>query len=191
MLFRSSNSSVLATTGFSIQTYASAALDPRALFITLSSPLLRLVRRQSTNDTGITNTTSVAANTTSTPLATSTGLTGLLPNSTTWRAASLPFLFLSPEMSSTLLCTSCTKSVLASYVSFESRMPYALGLSNSPLLGGQSALWTAVGTTCGSGFQAGITTQAGTAIVGAAGAGVVVRWGVVGAAMVVAMAWLA
>lgn len=181
----SSNSTVFAATGFNIQTYASAALDPRALFITLSSPLLRLMRRQATNETVI------VTNTTSTPLATSTGLTGLLPNSTTWRAASLPFLFLSPEMPSNLLCTSCTKSVLAAYVAWGSRIPYALGLSNSPLLGGQSALWTAVGTTCGTGFQSSITAEAGTAVVSAAGVGAGARVGVVGVGMMVAVVLLA
>ena len=94
-----------------------------------------------------------------TPLA--PGQQSLLPNATTFRLTSLPFLFLSPNMSSTLLCTSCTKTILAAYVAWESRSPYALGLSNSPLLGGQGDLWTGVGGVCGGGFLESISVEAG------------------------------
>jgi hypothetical protein len=106
------------------------------------------------------NTTS---NTTSTVIELPANLTtfGVLPNATTFRVTSLPFLFLSPNMSSPLLCTSCTKSILASYVAFESRMPYALGLSNSPILGGQGGLYRGIGLTCGAGFLKSIDDMAG------------------------------
>ncbi|KPV72935.1 uncharacterized protein RHOBADRAFT_1111, partial [Rhodotorula graminis WP1] len=85
----------------------------------------------------------------------------ILPNAATWSSASLPFLFLSPSMSSTVLCSQCTKSILSAYVAWESRMPYALGLANSPLLKGQGSLWTATGEKCGGGFLESVTKQAG------------------------------
>lgn len=49
---------------------------------------------------------------------------GLLPNAKTFSESGLPFLFISKDMSSSQLCTSCTKSILASYVSFETDFPY-------------------------------------------------------------------
>ena len=49
----------------------------------------------------------------------------LLPNATTFRSSNLPFLFLSGNMSSAQLCTSCTKSILAAYVEFETQFPYS------------------------------------------------------------------
>lgn len=48
----------------------------------------------------------------------------LLPNATTFRSSNLPFLFLSGDMTSSQLCTPCTKEVLAAYVSFENDYPY-------------------------------------------------------------------
>lgn len=155
---------------FDIGSYAGSALDPRALYTSFTSVSSRLLRRAPLNATVPSNTTS--NHTTSLPLP----ITGLLPNASTWRDSSLPFLFLSPNMSSALLCTSCTKSVLASYIAWESRMPYALGLSNSPLLGGQSSLWAGVGAVCGKGFQGTVASQAGQSVL-SAGAGRV-EWSV-------------
>ena len=113
-----------------------------------------------------------------TPLA--PGQQSLLPNATTYRLTSLPFLFLSPNMSSTLLCTSCTKTILAAYVAWESRSPYALGLSNSPLLGGQGDLWAGVGAVCGGGFLESISSEAGQkALLSGAGGRQGAQWSVV------------
>ncbi|GAA6057195.1 hypothetical protein JCM3770_004372 [Rhodotorula araucariae] len=108
----------------------------------------------------------------------------ILPNADTWAASSLPFLFLSPNMSSAVLCSQCTKAILSAYVAWESRMPYALGLANSPLLAGQGDLWTATGEKCGGGFLESVAKQAGetnltggaaaTRAVGALGAGAAV-----------------
>ncbi|GEM11780.1 hypothetical protein Rt10032_c17g5797 [Rhodotorula toruloides] len=98
-------------------------------------------------------------------------LPSLLPNSQTWSTLSLPFLFLTPQMPSSTLCTPCTRTILASYIAFESRMPYALGLANSPLLGGQGSLWTGVGDKCGGGFLEGVAKQAGEASLTGAAAG--------------------
>ncbi|GAA5939328.1 hypothetical protein JCM3775_007192 [Rhodotorula graminis] len=117
----------------------------------------------------------------------------ILPNAATWSSASLPFLFLSPSMSSTVLCSQCTKSILSAYVAWESRMPYALGLANSPLLKGQGSLWTATGEKCGGGFLESVTKQAGeTNLTGGAAQGLAVRAsGVLGAAVLAATLLLA
>ncbi|GAA6040821.1 hypothetical protein JCM8097_007728 [Rhodosporidiobolus ruineniae] len=88
-------------------------------------------------------------------------LPSVLPSATTFSSSALPFLLLTPNLTSSVLCSSCTKSILATYVAWESRMPYALGLANSPMLGGQGALWTQVGGTCGEGFLEATAKQAG------------------------------
>ncbi|GAA5989498.1 hypothetical protein JCM11641_007320 [Rhodosporidiobolus odoratus] len=84
-----------------------------------------------------------------------------LPSSSVWSTSSLPFLLLSPNLTSSVLCSSCTKSILATYIAWEGRQPYALGLSNSPMLGGQAGLWTGIGEKCGSGFLEATSKQAG------------------------------
>ncbi|OBZ74718.1 hypothetical protein A0H81_05542 [Grifola frondosa] len=85
----------------------------------------------------------------------------LIPNVTTFANNNLIFLFLSPSLDSTQLCTSCARNVITSYVSFESSVPYGPGLSSSVLLGGQSALYTAVQSTCGASFLNGAVQAAG------------------------------
>ncbi|GAA5843806.1 hypothetical protein JCM11251_001806 [Rhodosporidiobolus azoricus] len=123
-------------------------------------------------------------------------LPSLLPSASTWRTSHLPFLFLSPSStlfpSSSVLCSSCTKSILAAYVAFESRQPYLLGLANSPLLGGQGEVWTGVGERCGNGFLEAAAKEAGQAnLTGGATGAVKVAGGVlvgVVAAVMVALA---
>lgn len=85
----------------------------------------------------------------------------MTPNATTYRTTSLPYLFLQPDMSEKLLCATCTKSVMAAYIAWESQTPYALGLSSSPILGGQQTLWNAIQGTCGTNFTDSITALAG------------------------------
>jgi hypothetical protein len=85
----------------------------------------------------------------------------ITPNTTTYLTTGIAYLFLQPNMSSSLLCTTCTKSILASYVAWETQVPYALGLSSSPILGKQGALWNSVSSTCGTNFTDSITAQAG------------------------------
>ncbi|KAL5520218.1 hypothetical protein ACEPAG_9431 [Sanghuangporus baumii] len=85
----------------------------------------------------------------------------LIPNITTFRSTNLPFFFLSKDTPSEQLCTSCTRSILTSYMTFEQSMPYALGIPNSPLLGGQSDLYNAVTSECGSNFLSGAVQAAG------------------------------
>ncbi|GAA5996969.1 hypothetical protein JCM5350_007683 [Sporobolomyces pararoseus] len=107
------------------------------------------------------NSSSMSNSTTTSSSSTSFKLPSLLPNSQTYRSMSLPFLFLSSSLPSTTLCTPCTKQILTNYISFESRQPYALGLANSPILGGQGELWQGTGEKCGSGFLSNIMQMSG------------------------------
>ena len=155
-------SSLVSAKSFSISSYVGAATSPQALFAyasSLSTHAARLIRRAAS---------SVLA------ARAASDATGVLPVASTWSASNLPFMFLSANMSSTVLCTACTSSIMAPYISWESRVPYPLGLSNSPILGQQHVLWTGLGSTCGSGYLAGITTKAGEQSVSS---GVGGRWG--------------
>lgn len=83
------------------------------------------------------------------------------PNATTYQSTNLPFLFLQPSFSQAQLCTPCTREVFVSYISWESKQPYVLGLAQSPILGGQNKLWDAITNTCGAAFVNAITSEAG------------------------------
>jgi len=72
----------------------------------------------------------------------------------------MPFLFALPSSPSSQLCTPCTKGVMQAYVVWEARSPYALGLTQSPLLHGQYALWQAIQSKCGESFISAITNNA-------------------------------
>ncbi|KAG1725795.1 uncharacterized protein EDB91DRAFT_81834 [Suillus paluster] len=87
--------------------------------------------------------------------------TALIPNTTTYQDTNLVFLFLQPSMTSTQLCTTCTRNTLTPYITFESSLPYAPGLSNSLLLRGQTALYNAILANCTSGFLSGAVQAAG------------------------------
>lgn len=111
----------------------------------------------------------------------------MTPNTTTFRTTSLTYLFLQPNMSSSILCTTCTKNVMASYVAWEANNPYGTGLGASPILGAQQALWESLGETCGGNFTEAITQLAGVLTTnsssvlmsGAAGGVAAGGWGVV------------
>lgn len=85
----------------------------------------------------------------------------IIPNITTYRDSNLLFFFLEPDTPSATLCTTCSRSVMLSYISFETSVPYAPGLSSSPLMGGQSALYNAMTSTCGATFFTGSVQAAG------------------------------
>ncbi|KAH7911291.1 hypothetical protein BJ138DRAFT_1113340 [Hygrophoropsis aurantiaca] len=85
----------------------------------------------------------------------------LIPNTTTFSATNLVFLFLEPTMSSTQLCTACTRNILTPYINFESKIPYGPGLGKSPCMSGQSALYNGVQGTCGANFLSGAVQAAG------------------------------
>jgi len=87
--------------------------------------------------------------------------TVITPNTTTYRSTNLPFLFLQPTMPASSLCTPCTREVMVAYVKWETGFPYALGLSASPILGGQSALWNGISSTCGPSFINAINAEVG------------------------------
>lgn len=84
------------------------------------------------------------------------------PNFATIESSNAAFLFLQPTLSSTELCTPCTRSIITSYVSFESDIPYGPGLAQSIILNGQTALYQAVQTTCGASFLSGVVQAAGS-----------------------------
>lgn len=85
-----------------------------------------------------------------------------MPNSTTFTSTNLPFLFMSSSMTSDVLCSDCTKQILAQYIAFENKVPYAQGLSNSLLLSGQASLYKGIGAKCGDGFVKDIDSTAGS-----------------------------
>jgi len=78
--------------------------------------------------------------------------TGATPNMTTFLANNILFDFLQPSMSSSQLCTTCTRQIFNSYFNFETLVQYAPGLSQSQLLGGQMDLYKAINSTCGPDF---------------------------------------
>ncbi|CAE6524736.1 unnamed protein product [Rhizoctonia solani] len=89
--------------------------------------------------------------------------TVLMPNTDTYRNSNLMYLFISPSLTSEQLCTSCTQQIISKYIAFESSTPYALGLTKSPLLGGQSQLWAAMQEKCATDFMSQVTNIAGVA----------------------------
>ncbi|TBU39481.1 hypothetical protein BD309DRAFT_969647 [Dichomitus squalens] len=82
------------------------------------------------------------------------------PNATTIANNNVLFLLLQPSLAKDSLCQTCTRNVITSYISFESSTPYAPGLASSVLLSGQSALYQAVQSTCGSSFLSGAVAAA-------------------------------
>ncbi|KAM0755155.1 hypothetical protein T439DRAFT_322208 [Meredithblackwellia eburnea MCA 4105] len=160
---------VNAKSSFSITDYVGDASHPVMLFWSATSATARrlLFRRQFSNTT---SSGAAAAATTTSSANTALPTTGVVVNTTTFAESALPFLLLSSNMSSSVLCTPCTKSILAPYVSFEARSPYALGLANSRLLGQQGQLWQGIADVCGSGFVASIATLAGETSAGLTGA---------------------
>ncbi|UZJ51260.1 hypothetical protein CBS101457_000580 [Exobasidium rhododendri] len=87
-------------------------------------------------------------------------------------STNIAFLFLQTTSAKSVLCSSCSKNILAAYISFETSIPYAIGLANSDILKGQSALYSTMKSTCGDDFTTSINEAAGTtafAEVGGAG----------------------
>ncbi|KAI0339139.1 hypothetical protein BDW22DRAFT_647404 [Trametopsis cervina] len=86
----------------------------------------------------------------------------LTPNFAALGSSNAAFLFLQPALDSSSLCKPCTKSVLTSYISWESNANYAPGLGNSLLLAGQTPLYQAVTQKCGATFLSGAVAAAGS-----------------------------
>lgn len=79
----------------------------------------------------------------------------MTPNAATIASNNILFLMLQPTLSKDALCQSCTRQIITSYISYESKTPYAPGLAQSVFLAGQSDLYSNVTSTCGSSFLSG------------------------------------
>jgi len=86
----------------------------------------------------------------------------ITPNFQTLQSSNAAFLFLQPTLTSDKLCVPCTRSIVTSYISFESDISYAPGLSQSILLSGQTPLYQAITSTCGANFLSGAVQAAGS-----------------------------
>lgn len=91
----------------------------------------------------------------------SNSTSALVPNVTTYQNTNLLFMFYTPSMTASELCTTCCRNVITPYITFESSCPYALGLSNSLLLAGQVPLYNNITSKCGSSFLSGAVQAAG------------------------------
>ncbi|KAG8930400.1 hypothetical protein FRC01_002826 [Tulasnella sp. 417] len=85
------------------------------------------------------------------------------PDTETYRESGVMYLYTLPSLSAESLCTPCTQKMLSAYASWEATVPYAAGLANSPMLGGQSDLWDATKKKCGDSFMNVVTASVGTA----------------------------
>ncbi|KAJ2914012.1 hypothetical protein MD484_g6409, partial [Candolleomyces efflorescens] len=90
------------------------------------------------------------ASTIQSALFTQTG-DNIIPNTATFTTYNLPFLLIGADSAN--LCQTCTRNVLNAYIQHESSLPYAPGLTQSTLLGKQSALFAAVQEKCGASFM--------------------------------------
>lgn len=91
------------------------------------------------------------------------------PNATTFASTNMLFLFLNPSTPKETLCTACTRNVLTSYITFESKNSYGPGFAGSVLLAGQSALYSAIKSNCPANFLEGQLQAAGGLSGGLAG----------------------
>lgn len=83
------------------------------------------------------------------------------PNSATYCSTNLAFMFLKPALPVDALCTTCTRNIISSYITFESDTPYTPGLDNSQFLCGQTELYNSVNENCGATFLQGVVQAAG------------------------------
>ncbi|KAG0149086.1 hypothetical protein CROQUDRAFT_669551 [Cronartium quercuum f. sp. fusiforme G11] len=125
-------------------------------------------------------TTNATFNTNATNTTTTTTINGTFsssnstyhPDPKTFTTTNLAFLFLSPTLPTSALCTPCTVSVLASYIAFEQSTPHFGGLASSGYLSGQVKLWKGISGKCGIQFANSISTRAGiVSMMGSANAG--------------------
>jgi hypothetical protein len=85
----------------------------------------------------------------------------VIPNMQVFKDENLVFLGIQPSLDTGDLCKSCTRNVLNQYIQFTSSLPYAPGISNSPLMSGETDLYTAVQDKCGAPFLSGSVQAAG------------------------------
>jgi len=86
----------------------------------------------------------------------------LIPNTTTFGATDLAFLFLQNPVTSDD-CNVCTRKIMTAYTTFEGQCQYAPGIAKSALLSVQPALYASINSVCGSTFldQTGVVKAAG------------------------------
>lgn len=85
----------------------------------------------------------------------------ITPNLQQFRNSNLVFLGILPSLAADQLCRTCTRNVLNQYIQFISSIPYAPGIANSPLMGGEPDLYNAVQQKCGAPFLSGSVQAAG------------------------------
>lgn len=105
-----------------------------------SETVAQLARRQSDSLSGLENETNV----------TSTGNTNAA------------FLFISSSSPKSILCSECSQLILASYIKFETSIPYGIGLRTSEILAPQSDIYKAAKTDCGAAFVKQVNVVANT-----------------------------
>lgn len=85
----------------------------------------------------------------------------IIPNVQEFKSLNLVFLGLQSSLPADQLCKTCTRNVLKPYIQFMSDIPYAPGPANSPLMSGESDLYSAVQQKCGAPFLSGSVQAAG------------------------------
>jgi len=95
----------------------------------------------------------------------------IIPNLEQFKSTNLVFLGIQPSLAADKLCVPCTRNVLNEYIQFTSSLPYAPGIANSPLMGGETALYQAVQEKCGAPFLSGSVQAAGGISSGVVGSG--------------------
>jgi len=85
----------------------------------------------------------------------------IIPNLQQFKDQNLVFLGIKPSLSAEELCKPCTRNVLNQYIQFMSALPYAPGIANSILMGGETDLYQAVQEKCGAPFLSGSVQAAG------------------------------
>ena len=95
----------------------------------------------------------------------------IIPNLDQFKSTNLVFLGIKPTLAAEKLCLPCTRNVLSEYIQFTSSLPYAPGIANSPLMGGETDLYKAVQEKCGAPFLSGSVQAAGGISGGVMGSG--------------------
>ena len=90
------------------------------------------------------------------------------PDASLFTSKNVAFLGLESSLSASQLCVPCTREVMNVYTSQLSTIPYAPGIANSVLFGGEPALYDAINQKCGASFLGGAAQAAGGLATGAA-----------------------
>ncbi|KAF8498122.1 hypothetical protein F5888DRAFT_1612724 [Russula emetica] len=110
------------------------------------------------------------------------------PDANLFTSNNIVFLGLQPNLSASQLCVPCTREVVNVYTSQLSNYPYAPGMANSALFGGEPALYSAINQKCGASFLGGAAQAAGGLATGAAPRSVDGGFGLVSSAIAAAAA---